>query len=360
VNERKNAIKVIVEQRTLSGSNQDFYLQRVATVYFQGADYRVYAPSRAVGDALDWLDHLSVHVSAGLNSETDAPMPLRILAIRAVEEELQKVLPISGNEGASAPIPTIRAAQPSGASAGESEDHKYARLAIEEARRSVSENDGRPHPMVGAVVVKSGNILSTAHRGEELGNHAEYVALEKRLADSAAAGATVYTTLEPCTTRNHPKIPCAERLIERKVGRVVIGMLDPDPRITGRGVRRLRSANIITELFPHDLVPEVEELNREFTRSFDVARGGAVRQHPNVVDKWVSFDYLGKSGIDKTLEEQGFELHWSTADKEAERIDFGGWQHVTVDQTDGTTARLKIHDHSIVGGYVVLLKRRKK
>ncbi len=145
-------------------------------------------------------------------------------------------------------------------------DRKFARIAIDEARKSVPEEDNRPHPKVGAVVVKSGKMLSTAHRGERPENHAEYIALEKKLADEAVAGATVYTTLEPCTTRNHPKIPCAERLIERRVVRVVIGMLDPDDRISGRGQRRLRKAGIVTDFFPHDLMTEVEELNREFTR----------------------------------------------------------------------------------------------
>jgi len=146
------------------------------------------------------------------------------------------------------------------------DDYKFARQAIEEARKSISEPDGRPHPMVGAVVVKNGKVLSIAHRGEEPGNHAEYLALEKKLSDAAVSGATVYTTLEPCTTRRPPKFPCAARLIERKVARVVIGMLDPDSRITGRGQRILRSANIVTDLFPHDLMTEVEELNRDFTR----------------------------------------------------------------------------------------------
>src|ERR1035437_558734 len=153
--------------------------------------------------------------------------------------------------------------------AEESDDRKFARLAIEEARKSVPEADGKTHPRVGAVVVKNRQVLATAHRGEAEGNHAEYFALEKKLADAVVAGATVYTTLEPCTTRNHPKIPCVERLVERKVGRVVIGMLDPDPRIRGLGQRKLRSANIITDLFPHDLMAEVEELNREFTRAFE-------------------------------------------------------------------------------------------
>jgi pyrimidine deaminase RibD-like protein len=163
---------------------------------------------------------------------------------------------------------------------GESDDRKFARLAIEEARKSVSESDGKPHPKVGAIVVKNGKVLSTAHRGELPANHAEYIALEKKLSDEAVAGATVYTTLEPCTTRNHPKIPCASRLVERKVARVVVGMLDPDERITGRGWRKLRSAGIVVESFPSDLVPEVEELNREFTRFCEQNNQAALAQTP--------------------------------------------------------------------------------
>lgn len=152
------------------------------------------------------------------------------------------------------------------------DDYKFARMAIEQARKSVAEQDGRMHPLVGAVVVKDGKVLSAAHRGEIAeGNHAEFVALEKKLANVTLAGATVYTTLEPCTTRNHPKVPCAERLIERKVARVVMGMLDPDERIRGLGQMKLRTANIATQFFPVDLMSEVEELNREFIR--DRGRG---------------------------------------------------------------------------------------
>jgi pyrimidine deaminase RibD-like protein len=146
-------------------------------------------------------------------------------------------------------------------------DHKFCRMAIEQARKSIVEEDGRAHPRVGAVVVKGGKVLSVAHRGEiSPGNHAEFVALEKKLADVSLVGATVYTTLEPCTTRNPPKVPCAERLIERKVSRVVIGMLDPDERIRGFGQMRLRTAHIRTDFFPADLMSEVEELNRDFIR----------------------------------------------------------------------------------------------
>jgi pyrimidine deaminase RibD-like protein/NTP pyrophosphatase (non-canonical NTP hydrolase) len=142
----------------------------------------------------------------------------------------------------------------------------FMRLAVDASRKCKGE-DGRIHPKVGAVIVKDGKVLAVSYRGElAAGDHAEFTALEKKLSEEAIAGSTVYTTLEPCTTRNHPKVPCAERLIERKVQRVVIGMLDPNPDITGKGQRRLRDANIQTDLFPADLMSEIEELNRDFTR----------------------------------------------------------------------------------------------
>jgi pyrimidine deaminase RibD-like protein len=143
---------------------------------------------------------------------------------------------------------------------------RFARMAIDQARKSVAEDNAKHHPKVGAVIVKDGRVLSEAHRGEIPGNHAEFIAMEVKLRDEILAGTAVFTTLEPCTTRTHPKVPCAERLIERKVTKVVIGMLDPDKRITGQGVKWLRKANVTVEFFPSDLAGEVEELNRDFTR----------------------------------------------------------------------------------------------
>lgn len=152
-------------------------------------------------------------------------------------------------------------------SALESDDRRFAEMAIEEARKSVPEDD-RPHPKVGAVVVKDGSVLSKAHRGERRGSHAEYIALERKLSDDLVAGTTVYTTLEPCVKRkSEEKIPCAQRLVDRKVARVVIGMLDPNPEIRGLGDQLLGKANIEVQLFPRDLRAQVEEMNREFIRA---------------------------------------------------------------------------------------------
>jgi pyrimidine deaminase RibD-like protein len=144
---------------------------------------------------------------------------------------------------------------------------KFMVMAVAEARKCKPE-DGRVHPKVGVVVVKGGAVLATAYRGElRAGDHAEFTALEKKLPDAVVAGATVYTTLEPCTSRKHPKLPCASRLIERKVKRVVIGMHDPNRTVYGGGWARLQEAGIVTADFESDLKEEIKEMNRDFIRS---------------------------------------------------------------------------------------------
>jgi pyrimidine deaminase RibD-like protein len=143
-------------------------------------------------------------------------------------------------------------------------DRECMTLAVAEARKSTPESIDKPK--VGAVVVtRDGTNVTAGHRGELApGDHAEFTILEKKCQNADLTGSTVYTTLEPCTTRNHPKLPCANRLVSRKVARVVIGMLDPDARIRGHGILALRRANIQVDLFPPDLMAQLEEMNREF------------------------------------------------------------------------------------------------
>lgn len=98
-----------------------------------------------------------------------------------------------------------------------------------------------PNPCVGAVVVQGGKIVGRGGHARAGGAHAEVLALHGL--GAAARGATLYSTLEPCAHVGRQPA-CTGALIEAQVGRVVIGMNDPDPRVGGRGVELLREAGI--------------------------------------------------------------------------------------------------------------------
>ena len=116
-------------------------------------------------------------------------------------------------------------------------------LALGESARGSS----APNPNVGCVIVSpSGKIVgrgATARGGRP---HAEQVALEQ--AGRRAKGATVYATLEPCA-HDSPRGPaCTDLLLKAKPARVVLALKDPDPRTSGKGIRRLRAAGIEARL----------------------------------------------------------------------------------------------------------------
>ncbi len=145
-------------------------------------------------------------------------------------------------------------------------EHTLLKESIELAKKCKSEDD-RIHPKVGVIIIKDDNVVCKVYRNEfGYGEHAEYIALERKCINIDLRSATLITTLEPCTTRNHPKISCTKRIIERGIKKVVIGMLDPYWRVHGKGELLLLKNDILVEHFPAELGKEIRALNNEFIK----------------------------------------------------------------------------------------------
>src|SRR3954449_8626766 len=99
-----------------------------------------------------------------------------------------------------------------------------------------------PNPMVGCLIVKDGRVIGQGHTQPFGGPHAEPTALAN--CTESPAGATAYVPLEPCCHTNKKTPPCVPSLIEAKIAQVVIGCLDPNPDVNGKGVAMLRAAGI--------------------------------------------------------------------------------------------------------------------
>ncbi len=119
-----------------------------------------------------------------------------------------------------------------------------------------------PNPMVGAVVVKNGKVISRGYHRRAGEPHAEALALSR--AGSAAKGATLYVTLEPCSHTNKRTPPCCPVILASGVRRVVVAMIDPNPNVSGNGIKRLRSAGI--DVTTGVLGGEAKKLNEAFVK----------------------------------------------------------------------------------------------
>ena len=191
---------------------------------------------------------------------------------------------------------------------GRVSDRQFMLMAIDLAKKSKPE-PGRISPKVGAIAARDGRLLGGAFRGERaLGEHAEFTLLEGKLAAETLAGATLFTTLEPCTIRKPPKIACADRIIERRIKRVVIGVLDPNERILGHGELRLREAGIEVARFDPDLMSQIEELNRDFAKEH-AARVRRRRTKAETTDP-VTASELGPNGYRIGYTKNGDKVEW--------------------------------------------------
>lgn len=147
----------------------------------------------------------------------------------------------------------------------EREPERFMRRALELAERGAGRVN--PNPLVGAVVVKDGQIVGEGFHERFGGPHAEVLALEA--AGGEAAGADLYVTLEPCVHWGKTP-PCVERIISAGVRRVFVAVRDPNPLVDGKGVATLREAGI--EVVEGLLEEEARRLNEPFFKFITTKR----------------------------------------------------------------------------------------
>ena len=191
-------------------------------------------------------------------------------------------------------------------------DVRFMKRALLLARKG--EGSVAPNPMVGCVVVKGGRIVGEGYHQRFGGPHAEVIALSR--AGDRAAGSTLYVTLEPCDHFGKTP-PCTNSLLAAGVARVVVAMLDPNPRVRGRGISRLgrNSVRVSTGV----MRSEARSLNAPYVRS--LKEGGVIAKAAMSLDgkittvrgesKWITsrasriMGYRTRSSVDAVLVGRG-------------------------------------------------------
>jgi diaminohydroxyphosphoribosylaminopyrimidine deaminase/5-amino-6-(5-phosphoribosylamino)uracil reductase len=140
------------------------------------------------------------------------------------------------------------------------EDAGYDELYLERCFKLAAKGAGTvsPNPLVGTVIVKNGKVIGEGYHKKYGEQHAEVEAFNNSTED--VKGGTLYCNLEPCCHTNKQTPPCVPLIISKKISRLVISNLDPNPEVCGEGIKQLRDAGIevITDLLKN----EGEELNK--------------------------------------------------------------------------------------------------
>jgi diaminohydroxyphosphoribosylaminopyrimidine deaminase/5-amino-6-(5-phosphoribosylamino)uracil reductase len=139
-------------------------------------------------------------------------------------------------------------------------DEKYMGMALRLAAKARGRTS--PNPMVGAVVVANGKVISRGYHHRAGEPHAEAIALKK--AGKNAKGATLYVTLEPCSHTGKRTPPCAPLIMQSGVKRIVVATIDPNPRVSGGGINTLTKAGF--EVLTGVLEAEAIKLNEAFIK----------------------------------------------------------------------------------------------
>lgn len=195
---------------------------------------------------------------------------------------------------------------------------EYMELAIRVMKNSIHEKRvDKSNPYVGAVLVFPDGTTDTACRGEfRNGDHAEYTLLDKKNRTKNLSGCWLFATLEPCApgSRNAPKIPCSERIVNARVSEVWFGIEDPDPKVDHGGIQHMIDNGIKVHQFDGDLHKIIEETNNDFLtgayKRKKEAIGAKLKASDKLNEKAVNtkLDNLSKIALQKFLDESKSKL----------------------------------------------------
>jgi diaminohydroxyphosphoribosylaminopyrimidine deaminase / 5-amino-6-(5-phosphoribosylamino)uracil reductase len=151
--------------------------------------------------------------------------------------------------------------------------------------------DVMPNPAVGCVIVCDDRIIGEGFHQKFGGPHAEVNALQSVKDKNLLEKATVYVNLEPCS--HHGKTPpCADLLINSKVKKVVVAIIDPNPLVAGQGIEKLKTAGI--EVNVGNLIEEAAELNKRFLTFYQKKRPYIILKWAQTTDGFIA-DEIGNS-----------------------------------------------------------------
>ena len=167
------------------------------------------------------------------------------------------------------------------------QDIEYMQRAITLAKKGAGFVN--PNPMVGCVVVKDNEIITEGYHEYYGGFHAERNALTNTTAD--CKDATLYVTLEPCCHYGKTP-PCTEIIIEKSIKKVVVGLLDPNPLVAGKGIKILEDAGI--EVVTGVEVDKIKELNKVFLKYINTKRPYVLLKTAMTIDGKIA-SYTGDS-----------------------------------------------------------------
>ena len=182
-------------------------------------------------------------------------------------------------------------------------DQDFMALAVAAAKNG--QGFVEPNPMVGCVIVSDGEVIGIGWHQKFGGPHAEINAIEsvKPEVKSKIAGATVYVSLEPCSHQGKTG-PCCDALIAAKVARVVVAVVDPNPKVAGEGIKRLQAAGI--QVDTGVLADEAKQVLAPYFKRVETGL-------PWVVAKWAMT-------IDGNIATASGDSQWISSEKSRQRV----------------------------------------